>query len=83
MKRGGQIGNKNATKENRLVGDMLRRIAKQNPEKLRKACEKVLDKAIEGDVSAFKEFADRLDGKSVQPVSGTGEDGAFIFQWQK
>lgn len=76
-KRGAPIGNKNGTKQNRLVSDMLRRVAAQNPQKLRKACETLLDKAVEGDVSAFREFTDRTDGKAVQPISG--ENGGPVI----
>lgn len=75
-KRGAPLGNKNGAKENRLVGDVLRRVAKQNPEKLRRACEVLLDKAAEGDVMAFREFTDRTDGKAAQPI--TGADGGAI-----
>lgn len=71
-KRGGQEGNNNATK-NRIVRDTLRKIALQNPEKLRKACEKLLDNAVSGDTSAFKEFRDTLDGKPNQSISGPDE----------
>jgi hypothetical protein len=31
-------------------------------------------KALEGDVAAIKEIADRLDGKVAQPVTGGDED---------
>ena len=65
------LGNKNGAKSNRLVGDMLKRVAAQNPEKLRKACEKLLDKMEDGDINAFREFADRVDGKSVQSTEMT------------
>ena len=77
--RGGQKGNKNATKEHRLVGDMLRRVATQNKDRLRAACEKLLSKAEEGDVTAFRELADRVDGKVPQGIEGTGENGEFKF----
>ena len=64
------LGNKNAVKGNRLVGNALRRLAVQNPKKVKKACEALMNKAIEGDVSGFREFADRLDGKVPQPLTG-------------
>ena len=67
---GGQIGNQNAAKPNRMVSDMLRRLATQNPHKLRLACEGMLDKAAT-DVQAFREIADRIEGKvasSEQPT---------------
>ncbi len=74
---GAPEGNTNSRKENRLVRDTLRKIAAQNPDKLRMACEKLLDKAVEGDTSAFKEFRDTLDGKPIQAIEGPGENGEF------
>lgn len=65
------IGNKNSRKENRLVRDTLRKVALQNPHKLRAACEKLLDKAVEGDVTAFSQFRDTLDGKPMQTTDMT------------
>jgi hypothetical protein len=35
-------------------------------------------KAKDGDVAAMKEIGDRLEGKAVQRVEGSGEDGEFI-----
>lgn len=40
---------------------------------LEKACEAMLDKAEGGDVSAFKEIADRLDGKPSQSLELAGD----------
>ncbi len=74
---GAPIGNTNSSSKNRIVSDTLRKVAKQNPKKLRKACETLLNKAEEGDISAFKEFTDRLEGKSAQTIQGTGENGSF------
>lgn len=78
-KRGGQIGNKNAIKSNRVVGDTLKRVAAQNKGRLRAACDALLKKAEEGDVVAFREFADRIDGKVPQAsvITGDGENGAI------
>lgn len=70
---GAPEGNQNSRKENRVVRDTLRKVAAQNPDKLRKACEKLLDKAVEGDTAAFKEFRDTLDGKPNQSISGPEE----------
>jgi hypothetical protein len=50
-------------------------VAAQNPEKLRKACEAVLDKAVEGDIQAFNAFADRIDGKPIQATEMTLTQG--------
>lgn len=74
--RGAPPGNQRAVKQNRIVGDTLRRIAKQNKKKLRAACEKLLDQAVEGDISAFREFRDTLDGKPAQAI--TGPDGGAL-----
>lgn len=65
---GGQPGNTNAKKENRLITDALRRVVTQSPEKLRKACEKVLDDAVGGNLGAFSVIADRLEGKPAQSM---------------
>lgn len=61
-------GNKFAAKQNRVITDTLRRVVAQNPDKVRIACEKALDKAAEGDLQTFREIADRLDGKPTQSV---------------
>ncbi|MDO8682925.1 MAG: hypothetical protein Q7N50_05525 [Armatimonadota bacterium] len=72
---GAQAGNKNAAK-GAFVRDALRKVAVQNPEKLRKACEAVLDKAVDGDIGAFSVFRDTLDGKPNQSI--TVPDGLDI-----
>lgn len=41
--------------------------------KLRQIAEKLVDKAIEGDLQAIKEIADRLDGKPAQAIVGDDE----------
>jgi hypothetical protein len=72
--RGGQLGNSNAVK-NRPFRDALdRAIAQNDGKKLRRAAERLLSMAASakgGDTRAIKELADRLDGKSVQPISGS------------
>lgn len=45
--------------------------------KLNLIADALVDKAMTGDVAACKEIADRVDGKSVQPISGD-DDGAPI-----
>jgi len=62
---GAPEGSQNALKRSRLVHDTLRKVAVQNPAKLRSACEALLDKAANGDAIAFKEIRDTLDGKTA------------------
>ena len=76
-KGGAPKGNKNAARKNRLVSDTLSRVITQNPDKIRKACEALLDKAAEGDLPSFREISDRMEGKPVQAIEGTGEGGSI------
>lgn len=49
--------------------------------KLRLMAEKLVQMALDGDVAAMKEVGDRLDGKSRQQMTLTGEnDGPVQFQ---
>ena len=75
---GAPEGNTNAAKENRLITNALRRAVTQNPDKLRTACLKVLDEAVEGNLNAFNVMADRLDGKPHQSTSLEGPDGGPV-----
>jgi len=75
---GAPEGNTNAAKEHRLITSALRRAVVQNPDKLRKACLKVLDEAEEGNLNAFNVIADRLDGKPHQSTSLEGPDGGPV-----
>ena len=44
---------------------------------LQAIAEKLIDCALEGDISAIKEIGDRVDGKAVQAIEGV-EGGASI-----
>lgn len=63
--RGGQPGNKNATK-GKPFRDALTRALVQNPNRMRNIVDGFLKTVESGDVSAVREFADRVDGKVVQ-----------------
>ena len=52
--------------------------AKKNPKILRRIADKLLGLAAGGDISAIKEVADRLDGKTVQGVEHDGEVGLTV-----
>jgi HPt (histidine-containing phosphotransfer) domain-containing protein len=80
-KKGGQPGNQNAAK-GKIWSDALRLELAQDRQRLRKLIKALMDKAESGDVPALKELADRIEGKAVQPVEGTGEDGAITIKWR-
>jgi hypothetical protein len=77
--KGGQLGNNNATK-NKPFLDALRRAIAQNPQKLRNAADKVLDKAEEGEPWAVNFLADRTDGKAIQANTFEDADGNNLLQ---
>ena len=68
-------GNPNPTggKPDKLIRDALKAAIRQEPEKLKRIAKKMLDLAEEGNVPAFKEITDRIDGKAVQPIVGDDE----------
>ena len=47
-------------------------------------CDALIDKAISGDVEAFKVIADRVEGKVAQPVGGSDDlpPTRMTFSWQ-
>lgn len=66
----GQSGNPNGRpKSSKLFNDMLRLAingADGDMAELRKIADKLVEKAVAGDIQAIKEVADRLDGKPHQ-----------------
>lgn len=76
---GGQPGNQNSSKSNRLFAETIKRMVVQSEGEIaRKVAEALILKAQEGDISAIKEFADRVDGKSVATQELTGPDGSAL-----
>lgn len=71
--RGGQPGNKNATK-NRPLTDAIRRVLlAEDGKKLRELAEALVDRAIAQSDTAAKEVAERVDGKVQQDVEVSGD----------
>ena len=67
-------GNKNSSKENRVWGKTVKKLAIQEDYKrIHKVAEALFKKAEEGYVSAIKELGDRIDGKSQQTISGDSD----------
>ena len=68
------IGNKNSSKENRIWGKIVKKLAVQEDyAKLHKVANALFDKAASGDVSAIKELGDRLDGRATQEITGDSD----------
>ena len=53
----------------------------QGRKKLAVAAAAVVEKAVEGDLAAFKEIADRIDGKAPQSVDVTTRHEQPITEW--
>lgn len=73
---GAQPGNKNATKNRPWAEAINRVLLAEDGKKLRALAEKLVEKALEGDVSALKEIGDRSDGKPAQAI--VGADGGDL-----
>lgn len=73
--RGGQPGNTNAVSKRPWAAAIERALAKRSLAKKREAlddlAEKLLKQCDKGDVSALKELADRMDGRSTQQIEAT------------
>lgn len=76
--RGGQPGNNNATKNKPWHAAINRALAKRSrvdqKEAIDALAEKFLDMVASGDLGAFKEFGDRVDGKPAQSVTLAGDE---------
>ena len=79
MKKKSNIGNTYSNKENRMPTERLRMELSQNPEKIKKIVIALVDKAIDGDLSAIKEVFDRVDGKVVNQVNAEISDNRPIY----
>lgn len=74
---GAPIGNKNATKNKPWSDALTRALMAEDGKKLRALAERLVEKALEGDVPALREIGDRMDGKPTQAI--TGADGEPLF----
>jgi len=74
---GAPAGNQNASK-GRIWREAIRKaVLRDNPPKIHALADKIVEKALDGDVAAMKEIGDRLDGKSTQAIDYTG-NGSMI-----
>ena len=73
----GQSGNPYGRAKDKVWGDAIRIAVYEAYEggdrkKLRVLADRLVDKALEGDITAMKEIGDRLDGKAAQSVEMSG-----------
>lgn len=75
---GAPAGNQNASKskpwEQAIKRALARRAQGDQQEALNRLAEKFLDAVEKGDLAAFRELGDRLDGKPKQQILSTGPD---------
>lgn len=75
---GAPLGNKNGTKNRPWAEAVNRALLAEDGKKLRALADKLIDKALEGDVAALKEIGDRVDGKPVQALAGDPQNPLVI-----
>ena len=76
---GAPRGNLNAIKDKPWSDAIRRACLADDGRRLRVIAEKLLEKAIEGDIQAMKEIGDRMDGKSEQRTTLAGDVDAPLF----
>jgi hypothetical protein len=76
---GAPNGHTNASKNNRIWSDLIRKLAVQEDYKrLNTIAIALYEKAADGDMNAIKEIGDRLDGKSIAKTELSGDEDAPI-----
>jgi hypothetical protein len=88
---GAPFGNQNAAKAKKWTAAIERALARRAGKAFAEALDDLADKFIaaveNGDKDAlpgFKEFGDRIEGRTVQPTEVSGPDGSPInFGWMK
>jgi hypothetical protein len=76
---GAPAGNQNAAKRNRMLSDALKRELTQDPEKVLKIANKLIDSAIAGEAWAQQLIHERVDGKVPQAIVGDDEEAPLQF----
>jgi len=76
--RGAPEGNKNAVKNRPWAEAVNRALLAEDGKKLRALADKLIARALEGDVTALKEIGDRVDGKAVQAIAGVSDEPLVV-----
>ncbi len=72
------------SRTDRTWSDALRKASleyhegKAGPKKIEMMARKLIDAAIAGDISAAKEYGDRIEGKAMQPIEQTITDERMV-----
>lgn len=78
-------GNNNAAKAKIWSAAILRALEKRSRTERKKIIDSIadalIDKCLERDLPAIKEFGDRIEGKVPQAIEGTGENGEVIVKF--
>lgn len=72
---GAPKGNNNGAKGRRFARILTSRLETRGD--LEKVIDKLIDKALEGDMQALKEIGDRMDGKAKESIDLSSEDGSM------
>lgn len=83
---GAPVGNQNARK-GKWSEALAKAVETEDPilrrRKLDAIADRLLEKALEGDIAAIKEMGDRLDGKAPQAMTLANEEGqVFTVRWK-
>jgi hypothetical protein len=81
---GGQPGNKSRATQYRVKRTLEKLVSEASSKsegltKLETMCKAIIEKAEEGDTQAFREVADRLDGKPAQALEVSGAEGGPLI----
>jgi hypothetical protein len=76
------LGNQNASKAKKwsaaIERALCRKYGKALADALDDLAERFIDAVEKGDLAAFKEFGDRMEGKPAQSIEHSGPDGEAI-----
>lgn len=79
---GAPVGNQNAAKAKKWTAAIERALCKKYGRELAEAMDELAMKFVEavekGDLAAFKEFGDRMEGKPTQQTEISGPDGGPV-----
>mgnify|MGYP001548391021 CR=1 FL=1 len=80
----GQSGNPSGRPKKKPLTEALQRVlAKLSDDERDVLCQELITKVATGDVAAFKEVADRVEGKVPQGIGQAEELGALQISWKQ